>query len=80
MGVSRKRWMIRLREAEAKYTRAKNGHDGSELAEVRYQKAKRDLAAVRQVTRQFPTTVKPGDAVATPETIQATMTDPRSQQ
>lgn len=63
---------IRLREAEARFTRAKAGVDGTELAEVRYQKAKRELAGLRRGLRSGTKPyVKPGDATAFPRSLQA---------
>ena len=39
---------IRLKEAQAKYTRLKAANDGSPKAEKAYRKAKTDLAMARQ--------------------------------
>ena len=54
---------IRLREAEAKFTRLKAAVDGSPKTEAAYQKAKKNLAYARQAyAEQRGTHVTGGDA------------------
>lgn len=63
---------IRLREAEARFTRAVEALDDSEDSVARYRETKRDLSLLRRQLRNTKKSyVKPGDAVAFPKALQA---------
>jgi len=61
---------IGLKQAEAKFTKAKTAVDGTAAREKAYQKAKRELWVARQAWRaQGRPRPKAGDAVAAPKSI-----------
>lgn len=73
MGQSKGRVFQRLFHAEAKFTKAKESLDGTDLAEARYQRAKRQLAAARKAAKRFPQTPQTGDAVAHAQPVTGTL-------
>ena len=63
---------IRLREAEARFTRAVEALDESDASVARYRETKRELSLLRRELRNMKKPyVKSGDAVAFPKALQA---------
>jgi hypothetical protein len=69
---------IKLKQAEAKFTKAKAALDGTPAKEKAYQKAKQSLAAARQAWRQQGRPrPQEGDSTATLTSLKAQAQDPK---